>query len=347
MDKELKISVIVPVYNGQRYLRQCLDSLLEQGIAEDQYEIVCVNDGSRDDSGIILKEYADAHRNIVVVDQNNAGVSAARNSGLDRARGKYIWFVDADDWIARDFLARSGIMQLLDGDCTCVPLVMTKCVDVYEQDVPRYCGCAAAEGVYEFEELSPFMTTTRGHFFAGDMIEKYGLRYDTNLSYGEDLMFMREFLDHIRFEKEAGRPHRILQCSMNGAYLYRIHDDSAMGLLRSRAERVAENILYRARWSMARHRMEDKPDWYRANYQEYVNLHMQEYMLYYFPMLDKPILAHLRELRREGLYPAPPPKLGWVKETSTARRIQQFVFRCSAVYPLYCMVMRFRMNRRG
>ena len=93
--------------------------------------------------------------------------------------------------------------------------------------------------------------------------------------------------------------------------------------------------------------MDDKPTWYKANYQEYVNLHMQEYMLYYFPALTKSMRGHLKELKKEGLYPSPPPKLGWVKQTSMIRKIQQFAFKHSVIYPLYYMIMRFKFKRAG
>ena len=97
------LSIIVPVYNGARYLGSCLDSLLEQDIED--YEILCVDDGSTDGSAGIADGYAQAHGNVRVIHQENAGVCAARNAGAAAARGDYIWFVDCDDLLAPNCLA--------------------------------------------------------------------------------------------------------------------------------------------------------------------------------------------------------------------------------------------------
>lgn len=93
------LSFIVPVYNTEKYLTECLDSLLDQDIPKEDYEIICINDGSTDGSLEILRSYKNAQPNIRIVDQKNAGLSAARNAGLSIAHGEYIWFVDSDDLI--------------------------------------------------------------------------------------------------------------------------------------------------------------------------------------------------------------------------------------------------------
>lgn len=347
MDNQLVISIIVPVYNAEKYLRQCLNSLLEQGVSQERYEIICIDDGSKDASFSIMKEYADQHQNIIVIDKENEGVSATRNKGLETAKGKYIWFVDADDWVAKDFLKEGETVKLLNGESAHIALMLTACIEVHDSETGCYDDYCFQDDGLKFEEVNPFMTTARGHFFNRALIEKYSLRFDTNLAYGEDLIFMRDFLDAVRFENEKGCKYSMLQCNGKGVYLYRIHDASAMGQLGNRIEKAADSILYRARLSLERYRMEDKPLWYKANYQEYVNLHMQEYMLYYFPALRKAMRLHLSELRAEGLYPSPPPKLGWVKQKSITRRIRQFAFKHSTVYPLYYLIMRIKFKRAG
>lgn len=90
----VKISVIIPVYNNEKYLKECLDSLCTQTLAD--IEVICINDGSTDSSSDILKEYSKDDR-IVVIDQENQGPSIARNNGLDIACGEYVAFLDADD----------------------------------------------------------------------------------------------------------------------------------------------------------------------------------------------------------------------------------------------------------
>ena len=92
-----KVSVIVPVYNVEKYLRKCLDSVVNQTLED--IEIICIDDGSTDGSGAILDEYAQKDKRIKVIHQENQGLGAARNVGIDLAKGEYIGFVDSDDFI--------------------------------------------------------------------------------------------------------------------------------------------------------------------------------------------------------------------------------------------------------
>lgn len=93
------LSIIVPVYNVAKYLQKCLDSLLNQDIDKEVYEIIVVNDGATDNSGEIAKEYAEKYSNIILINQKNQGLSGARNTGIKAAKGKYIQFVDSDDYL--------------------------------------------------------------------------------------------------------------------------------------------------------------------------------------------------------------------------------------------------------
>lgn len=92
------ISIIIPVYNTASYLRQCLDSVLIDN-ALDMMQVICVNDGSTDNSLEILNNYTTSYPNICVLNQSNAGLSAARNKGLRNAVGKYVYFLDSDDYL--------------------------------------------------------------------------------------------------------------------------------------------------------------------------------------------------------------------------------------------------------
>lgn len=91
------ISIIIPVYNVEKYLADCLDSLVNQTMSD--IEIICVNDGSKDNSLAILEDYAKREKRIVLLNQPNSGVSVARNNALKQVRGEYYMFVDSDDWI--------------------------------------------------------------------------------------------------------------------------------------------------------------------------------------------------------------------------------------------------------
>ena len=104
MEQKKTVSVIVPVYNAEKFLRRCIDSIFAQSYAD--MELVAVNDGSKDNSLSILQEYARQDRRIKIADQENRGVAAARNAGLQKATGEFILYVDADDWIAPDMISR-------------------------------------------------------------------------------------------------------------------------------------------------------------------------------------------------------------------------------------------------
>ena len=97
-----KVSVIIPVYNVETYLRQCLDSVCAQTLKE--IEIICVDDGSTDSSPDILKEYAQKDARIRILSQKNAGAGAARNYGLRESKGEYLSFLDSDDFFEPDML---------------------------------------------------------------------------------------------------------------------------------------------------------------------------------------------------------------------------------------------------
>ena len=96
-----KISVIIPVYNAGSYLSDCLESIINQSLKE--LEIICINDGSTDNSGKTLDKYATKDKRIQVIHKQNEGVAITRNLGIDKASGEYISFVDSDDWISLDF----------------------------------------------------------------------------------------------------------------------------------------------------------------------------------------------------------------------------------------------------
>lgn len=101
-----KLSIIIPFYNVEQYIAQCLDSVYRQDIPEEEYEVICVNDASPDHSRDIVLEYQKQHKNLVLIEhEHNKKLGAARNTGRSIARGKYIWNVDSDDYIAENCLS--------------------------------------------------------------------------------------------------------------------------------------------------------------------------------------------------------------------------------------------------
>ncbi len=103
----IKVSVILPVYNTEKYLPECLDSIINQSLRD--IEIICIDDGSTDSSLQILKEYAEKDKRIVVLEQKNSGAGIARNKGMEVAKGKYLSFLDSDDFFEPEMLEKAYI----------------------------------------------------------------------------------------------------------------------------------------------------------------------------------------------------------------------------------------------
>ncbi len=101
----MKLSIIIPVYNTQFFLEKCVDSCERQDIEKNDYEIIIINDGSKDGSQSIIEDLCSRYLNIRAYIQDNKGLSATRNRGLELAKGEYIWFVDSDDWIRDNCLS--------------------------------------------------------------------------------------------------------------------------------------------------------------------------------------------------------------------------------------------------
>ena len=100
----MKISLIIPVYNVEKYIGKCLSSIYQQDLDECFYEVLIVNDGTLDNSMEIVKEFAIKHNNIRIIEKQNGGVSSARNEGIKEAEGEFVTFIDADDWIMANSL---------------------------------------------------------------------------------------------------------------------------------------------------------------------------------------------------------------------------------------------------
>ena len=110
----MKLSIIIPVYNTEKYIERCLRSCLQQNLNSNEYEIIVVNDGTKDNSMKIVNDIISEVNNVNVLTQENKGLSAARNFGIKNAVGKYVWCVDSDDWIETNCL--KGIVQQMEDD---------------------------------------------------------------------------------------------------------------------------------------------------------------------------------------------------------------------------------------
>ena len=103
----MKLSIIIPIYNVEKYVNGTLSSIYDQGADEGQFEVIVVNDGTPDNSMAIVETFADVHSNLVIINQENQGLSAARNTGMRVAKGDYIWVVDSDDSITENSIGQA------------------------------------------------------------------------------------------------------------------------------------------------------------------------------------------------------------------------------------------------
>ncbi|MBR6104157.1 MAG: glycosyltransferase [Paludibacteraceae bacterium] len=116
-----RVSIILPVYNVEPFLKRCLDSVYNQGVSEDLFEVIAVDDGSPDNSYEILKMY-ESHENFTIIRQDNKGLSGARNKGLSVAKYNYVWFVDSDDTITENSIEKLVhiVTENQNLDCVCI-----------------------------------------------------------------------------------------------------------------------------------------------------------------------------------------------------------------------------------
>ena len=182
---DIKISVVIPSYNAEKYIGRCIDSVLNTGY--DNLEIICINDGSKDDTLSVLREYEKKYDSIKVIDIPNGGVSRARNLGIEKISGDFVTFIDADDWIHPQFFS-----ILLDNQ------------KKFEADI-SIGGYCQTEKYYIDDNLKPDEADVK--FFKGEEVLSYAIlkrsscirlyrasviknvRFYDGLKYGEDMLF--------------------------------------------------------------------------------------------------------------------------------------------------------------
>ena len=204
MSESVMISVIVPVYNGERYLAECVDSILSQSYAD--LELILVDDGSVDSTAAICDKYAESDSRVKVIHQANAGVSAARNAGMDISRGKYITFVDGDDWLNRDALRH--MVDRMESD----PVEILLCNMVKKRPTGEKKYINFADSVCGLGGNVPLLALW-GYCFRRDIIVRHNLRFIEGQAYSEDRIFLFQYAHYCS---------KIAYCSYF-AYVYRLN----------------------------------------------------------------------------------------------------------------------------
>lgn len=200
------ISVIVPVYNVEKYLRQCLDSLVVQTYKN--FEVIMVDDGSKDASGLICDEYANKYQHFFAVHKKNAGLGMARNTGLDYINGKYVVFIDSDDYVENNIIevlyknlltdnvdmCKGGFKRFINANEIILERKYTD--EVYEGDKAKNILLPRMIGSSPFEHDSIEMCVC-GAIYDVDIIKKYAIRFPSERELiSEDLVFNIDYMQH-------------------------------------------------------------------------------------------------------------------------------------------------------
>ena len=190
------ISVIIPVYNVEKYLSKCIESILAQGVED--LELLLVDDGSKDSSLAICNDYAQRDSRIKVITKENGGVSSARNLGLDSATGKWVTFVDADDWLAEGTLKE------------CVPymeeyeIIRFSTLDIFADGrTHRRRVRPAASWDEAFRQVVGHRTMigVAGTLYRRSLLEEHHIRFDKSIIYGEDWLLLATAMSHSKSVK--------------------------------------------------------------------------------------------------------------------------------------------------
>lgn len=193
---EPKVSIIVPVYNAEKSLARCVDSILNQEFRD--FELILMDDGSRDGSGDICDGYARADARVVVVHKENTGVSDTRNQAIARARGTFLQFVDSDDWLTAD----ATKLMVRAAEETGCDLVIADFYRVVGEMVSRK-GDIDADQVIGREAFVGFMMENPADYYYGvlwnklyrrEIVEAHGIRMDAKISWCEDFLFNLEYV---------------------------------------------------------------------------------------------------------------------------------------------------------
>lgn len=192
------VSIIVPIYNAGKTIDRCINSILNQKYKD--FELILLNDGSTDDSGILCDAYAEKDMRIQVLHKENSGVSDTRNRGIAMARGEYLQFLDSDDWITPDATSLF-VRAATENECD---MVIADFYRVVGERVSQK-GSIEEEGIMKRVDYAANMMQKPADFYYGvlwnklykrSIIEQYQLKMDSSISWCEDFMFNLEYVRH-------------------------------------------------------------------------------------------------------------------------------------------------------
>lgn len=333
------LSVIIPVYNSGKYLTECLDSCLNQDILSNDYEIICINDGSNDNSGIILDKYAAKHPNIRVLHKENSGVSETRNIGLDCARGDYVAFLDSDDFFAENVFGSLKHMAT-SYDCDRIAFPMYEFFDSLSKEEleKKKNGQLLGKMIYE----DTLITTC---LFRASILHKHRIRFNRQLTHGEDTLWLHQY-------KCASR-EKIDYCLQPVYFYRRNHHSATMNTsVRTRTQAAySYGSLASILVDMYQKQKEAK-DSHTISTANYLMLILRKSLEQIAQLPQPEFRIALQQLKKNGLFPFRQPlecTYTWqecVNEPSGTGKLRN-IFRYYSIYPLglFLAALPYRMQR--
>lgn len=247
----VKVSIVIPVHNGEKVLRRCLDSILGQTYRD--FELILVNDGSVDSSESICRKYMEQDSRIKLISKEQEGVSATRNRGIEEAVGEYIQFVDCDDYLASDYVETMVTeIEKKQADLVIAGYTRRRDGQVVENLPNTVFYATKLEFSNDFFRLYNhwYLNTPWNKLFRRDCIKEH---FPVNRSLGEDLLFNLAYMKNV--ERIA-----VVAC---GGYQYCIANENSLGI-RFRADKFLNSMdLHRQVLTFAREELEliDEEDW--------------------------------------------------------------------------------------
>lgn len=274
------LSIVIPAYNAEKYIADCLESCLTQDLSVADYEIICVDDGSTDRTGQIIDAYAQKHSNLKAIHKKNGGVARARNTGMDTAQGEFIWFVDADDLIRCNCLAQ---LKETIANTACNKLLV---------------GCMTFSDEKPISEIGEdhfifYRSSVCGSLFDLRFIRKYGICFaHPEMKYGEDTIFVCEFCEHD--PREAGIELPV--------YYYRQAASSAMHTMGS-PERQKDVLMSHIIGASVLKRCYDSNPVNRELKAQWLMHFIERVHIATAQMRLPEALPYITQLKKQGLYP--------------------------------------------
>lgn len=325
MNVPFMVSVIVPIYKAESYIRKCLDSILSQTFIN--FELLLIDDGSPDDCGKICDEYAKLDDRVRVFHKENGGVSKARNLGLDYAKGDYVCFIDSDDWVDSDMLEtligreqKKRTDLLFYGFQYEASTRNSNTLELLRQFSGIYEGINSVVEVCYLLEINELLGWTWNKLFRNGIIQEYHIRFNEEISIQEDHIFTLEYLKYVTCLTVcayAPYHYRMVQDSLtNKRYSYFFQKKKLLLLFQRRMELINK----------------------RGNvdiYRQYVVREFLLTLLYYYRLLNSEIENQLEELKDiRSLFR---------KYALMSQSTKIYILYIVSFLPVYCLRIFFRL----